>query len=221
MKYFNSDHISSLPSRQRANLLNTISGFKSANLIATCGENRLSNVAIFNSVVHLGSNPPLLGFILRPLTVERHTYNNIKSTSTYTINAVSEKIYQAAHATAAKYSENESEFAKTGLTEKYRDGFEAPFVMESPIQIGCRYINEYQIEENGCLLMVGAIEHIHIEESILLNDQWGKLDEANIVSIVGLDGYAKPLIIDRLSYAKPNETPKSILHGTQESESSH
>ncbi|MEM6865632.1 MAG: flavin reductase [Bacteroidota bacterium] len=221
MKYFHQNHISELPSRQKANLINTISGYKSANLIATRSENGVSNLAIFNSVVHLGSNPTLLGFILRPLTVERHTYANIKMNATYTINAVSEAIYAAAHATAAKYPKDISEFEKTGLTASYKAGFSAPFVKESPIQIGCSYVNEYEIKENGCLLIVGAIEHIYVQESILLEDHWGKLDEANLISIVGLDGYAKPKIIQRLSYAQPDKTSKSILNGTQKGKSSH
>ncbi|MEM9077928.1 MAG: flavin reductase [Bacteroidota bacterium] len=221
MKHFSKANIFSLPSRERANLINTISGYKSASLIATKSSDGITNVAIFNSVIHLGSTPALLGFILRPLTVERHTYTNIKDSSTYSINAVTEKFYKKAHATAAKYGKEESEFEKIGLNEAYHNNFSAPFVKESPIQIGCSYVNEYKIQENGCVLMVGAIEHIYIDESILLPDHWGKLDEANLVSIVGLDGYAKPEIIDRLSYAKPYETSKSMLDGTQKGKSTH
>ncbi|PRX53068.1 flavin reductase family protein [Flagellimonas meridianipacifica] len=213
--------IRTLPSRHKANLVNTVSGYKSANLIASKSKDGTTNVAIFNSVIHLGSNPALLGFVLRPLTVERHTYDNIKASSTYTINAVTEEIYKRAHATSAKYRKDESEFTKTGLTESYQGDFPSPFVKESPIQIGCSYVNEYEIQENGCILMVGAIEDIYIKESVLLDDFWAKLDEANLVSIVGLDGYAKPKITDRLSYAKPDETLESLIHGAQKSESSH
>ncbi|MEM9363831.1 MAG: flavin reductase [Bacteroidota bacterium] len=221
MRHFSKTIIGSLPSRERANFINTISGYKSANLIGTQSKKGTSNLAVFNSVVHLGSNPALLAFVLRPLTVERHTYNNIKETSSYTINAITEEIYKAAHATSAKYESEQSEFAETGLTESYKDHFTAPYVLQSPIQIGCTYVNEYEIKENGCVFMVGAIEHIYIDQSILLQDHWCKLDEANLISIVGLDGYAKPQIVDRLSYAKPHKTPKSILDATQKGKSSH
>nr|WP_299000738.1 flavin reductase [uncultured Allomuricauda sp.] len=221
MIQFSKKTIRTLPSRHKANLINTISGYKSANLIASQSKEGITNVAIFNSVIHLGSNPALLGFVLRPLTVERHTYDNIKATSSYTINAITEEIYKTAHATSAKYKKGESEFTKTGLTESYQGDFPAPFVDKSPIQIACSYVNEYEIEENGCILMVGAIEDIYIKESILLEDCWAKLDEADLISIVGLDGYAKPKIMDRLSYAKPDENLESLLHGAQESEPSH
>ncbi len=216
-KHFSRTSLSQLPSRERANLINTISGYKSANLIGTKSKEGKSNVSLFNSVVHLGSNPALLGFILRPLTVDRHTYENIRTTSFFTVNAVTEAIYKSAHGTSAKYEKGVSEFSKTGLSELYHPEFSAPFVEQSPIHIGCSYTNEYKIEENGCILIVGAIQEIYLQESLLLKDHWAKLDESELVSIVGLDGYAKPTIIDRLAYAKPDEPVKSIWHGPQKS----
>ncbi|MEM6894296.1 MAG: flavin reductase family protein [Bacteroidota bacterium] len=215
MRYFDSNAIEDLPSRHRANLINTITGYKSANLIGTANRLGRANVAIFNSVVHLGSNPALLGFVLRPLTVRRDTYRNISENRSFTVNAVTEEIYEAAHHTAAKFEENESEFAATGLQPLFREEHPAPFVSESPIQLGCTYVNEYPIMENGCIFIVGQIEHIHVNETLLTEDLWAKLDEKNIVSIVGLDGYAKPKITDRLAYAKRDEPVKSILHGAQ------
>ena len=64
----------------RLNLINSCTGFKSANLLGTKSLNGVSNVAVFSSITHLGSNPPLIGFILRPTTVPRDTYRNIKDT---------------------------------------------------------------------------------------------------------------------------------------------
>lgn len=39
-----------------------------------------TNLAIFNSVIHIGANPPLMGFISRPNSGERHTLENIQET---------------------------------------------------------------------------------------------------------------------------------------------
>ncbi len=172
-----------------------------------------SNLAIFNSIVHIGSSPAMLGFILRPLTVKRDTYSNFKSSHYFTVNQVSERIIEQAHHTSAKYDETVSEFDKSGLTEVFLDGFEAPYVAESAIRIGCRYINEYEIKENGCLLIIGAIEHIYLPEDIISPDGWVHLDKVNTISAVGIDGYALPKIIERLAYARPEEPNKSILDG--------
>ncbi|WP_222983546.1 flavin reductase family protein [Flagellimonas meishanensis] len=216
MKQISKADLENLPSRQRANLVNSISGYKSANLIGTISPEGTTNLAIFNSVFHLGSNPPLLGFILRPLSEERHTYNNLKAISSYTINAITQDMYRDAHHTSAKYPENVSEFSATSLEESFKNGFPAPFVKQSPVQIGCRYVNEYPIVENGCILVVGAVENIYVVPSLLHHDHWAQLDRANIMSVIGLDGYALPHLEDRLGYARPNQTQNSILDGPQE-----
>ena len=49
---------------------------------------------MFSSVTHVGSNPPILGFICRPTTVTRDTYTNIKETGFYTINHIQESNFK-------------------------------------------------------------------------------------------------------------------------------
>lgn len=213
MKHFTTSILTELPSRYRANLINSCTGYKSSNLLGTISPSGNTNLAIFNSVVHIGSNPAMLGFILRPLTVRRDSYNNFKSVRFFTVNQVSQHIIKEAHHTSAKYDEGISEFEKSGLTESYLDGFDAPYVHESPIKIGCRYINEYEIKENGCLLIIGAIDHMYLPEESIAKDGWVHLDKTNAISAVGLDGYALPKIIERLAYARPDEPSKSILDG--------
>ena len=62
----------------RLNLINSITGIKPANLIGSISNSGQTNLAIFSSVIHLGSNPAYLGFIMRPIgDVPRHTYENI------------------------------------------------------------------------------------------------------------------------------------------------
>ena len=199
-----------MPSRYRAHLINSCTGYKSANLLGTKSGQGLNNLAIFNSVVHIGSNPPMLGFILRPLTVKRNTYANFKETGFFTVNQVNKDIIKDAHHTAANYEADISEFSKTNLTECYLDEFTAPYVAQSAIKIGCSYVNEYEIKENGCLLIIGAIEHIYLREEILHTDGWVQLDKADTVSAIGLDGYALPTLLNRFAYAKPDEDVKSI-----------
>jgi len=214
LKHFDTSSLKDLPSRYRANLINSCTGYKSCNLLGTISPSGVSNLAIFNSVVHIGSNPPMIGFILRPLTVRRDSYSNFKSAGYFTVNQVSEHMIKKAHHTSAKYDESVSEFDKSGLTEEFLDGFEAPYVEESAIKIGCSYKNEYEIKENGCLLIIGAITHIYLPEETISPDGWVRLDKADTISAVGTDGYALPKIIERFAYAKPEEPSKSILDGS-------
>lgn len=194
-----------LPTRFKSNLINSCTGYKSCNLLGTISEKGVTNLAIFNSIVHIGSNPPLLGFILRPLTVKRDTYENLMFNGDFTVNHVNKSIIKSAHQTSAKYEKEISEFEKTGLTAEYLDGFPAPYVGESMIKLGCRYENAYEIKENGCLLIIGSILHIYLPKEIQHKDGWVQLDKAQSISAIGLDGYALPELLTRLAYARPGK----------------
>jgi flavin reductase (DIM6/NTAB) family NADH-FMN oxidoreductase RutF len=195
----------------RLNLINSCTGYKSANLIATKSIDGKSNVAVFSSITHLGSNPALLGFILRPAVVPRDTYKNLKETGYFTVNHITVDIMDKAHQTAANYEEGVSEFTMTNLTEVYLSDIDVPFVQESPVKLLCKYVNEYEIKENNTIHIIASIEEIHFEESIEHNDNWLQLDKANIVAINGLDGYCLPKLMDRFDYARPNTKTKSLL----------
>lgn len=205
MQHFSKENIDALAIRYKNNLINSISGYKSANLIGTKNKAGNTNLAIFNSVVHLGSNPALLGFILRPTTVPRHSYQNMKETGVFTINHIRKDQIEDAHHTSAKYPENISEFDQTKLVEEYKQGCFAPFVKGAPVQIACRYVNDYLIKENDTLLVVGAIEHLFVQDEMLLEDGWVQLDKGEVVTINGIDGYALPQFLERFPYARPKE----------------
>ena len=175
-------------------------------MIATVSKKGIKNVAIFSSIVHIGSNPPLLGFIVRPSgEVPRNTYKNIKETQVFTVNHVSATHFEDAHHTSAKYDEAVSEFDQTGLVPEFKNNWYAPYVKDSPISLGCRYLNEYEIKENGCLLIVAAIEQIFIQEDLLMEDGWVDLTKGSVMAINGLDGYTLPQLEKRLEYARPKQ----------------
>ena len=108
-----------------------------------------------------------------------------------------------AHHTSAKYPEDVSEFSKTDFEAEYLDDFQAPFVKNAKVRLACRFLNEYPIKENNTLLLVSEILAIHVEDGILESDGWLNLQQAGSVTINGLDGYAKPELIERFPYAKP------------------
>ena len=77
MEKLDLEEILKLPDRVRVQFINSLSGFKSANLIGTRNKVGQENLSIVSSVTHVGSNPPLLSVIFRPPSVERHSYENI------------------------------------------------------------------------------------------------------------------------------------------------
>ena len=135
--------------QHRAHLINSVGGFKSVCLIGTIDSRGHTNLAIFNSIVHIGANPPLISFIMRPDSVERHTLANILSTGQYTINHLNETIFKQAHQTSAKYPKEISEFDATGLTPEFKNNFVAPFVKESNIQLSIEFKVKQETIING------------------------------------------------------------------------
>lgn len=203
MPHFSIEDINNMQHLYRINLINSCSGYKSANLIGTKSSKGISNVAIFSSVTHIGSDPALLGFFLRPTTVIRNTYDNIKQTGYFTINHIEEAILQDAHHTSAKYDSEISEFDVTQLEEDYKNDFMAPFVKNAPIQMAMTYVEEYPINANGTILLIGAIKDLYLQDNLLGKDGFVNLSEAKVVAINGLDGYVVPKLKTRLEYQRP------------------
>jgi flavin reductase (DIM6/NTAB) family NADH-FMN oxidoreductase RutF len=202
--------IESLDKLYRTQLINCITGIKSVNLIATKNHAGQSNVAIFNSVIHLGSHPPLIGFIQRPNSVDRHTLENILETSYYTINAVTEEITIQAHQTSARYSRDENEFDETSIESEFLNDFYAPFVKDSPIKFGLHLEDVIPIPANNTKLIVGKVEQLHIDEGMLEADGHLALENFPIVGGVGLDTYVQTKKQNRYSYAKPDQPLKKL-----------
>ena len=210
MKHITRDDISQMEKLERLNIINSCTGYKSANLIATLSENGSTNVAVFSSITHLGSNPGILGFIVRPTTVPRDTYSNIKAKGFFTVNHITSNMIADAHHTSANYEVGVSEFDKTNLEEEYKNNLEIPFVKGSPIQLYCKYMNEYYIKENDTSHVIASIEHVYYNENMEHKDGWLQLDKGNVVAINGLDGYCLPKLMDRFEYARPNIETKSF-----------
>lgn len=187
----------------RTNFVNSLSGFKSANLIGTISKEGKTNLAIFSSVIHVGANPPLIGMLVRPASVPRHTYTNIKETGYFTINHINEEIYKQAHQTSARYEKEVSEFDECGLTTEYSATIKAPYVKESKIKIGCRFVEEHQIKTNNTIFIVGEILEVIIPDDVLMNDGYVDIEKGGTITISSLDSYHETKRIARLSYAKP------------------
>jgi len=192
----------------RAAFVNSLSGFKSANLIGTISREGKTNLAIFNSVIHVGANPPLMGFLMRPVSVERHTYANIKETNHFTINHINKEIFKQAHQTSARYGKEISEFDACELTPEYTETIKAPYVKESKIKIGLKFLEEQEIKSNGTIFIVGEIREVILPYDIILADGFIDIEKAGTIAISGLDGYHETKRVARLSYAKPGIKPE-------------
>ncbi|NBV12579.1 MAG: flavin oxidoreductase [Sphingobacteriia bacterium] len=199
----NKQDIEQFEQRYRTAFVNSLAGFRQAVLIGTKSVEGNTNLAIFNSLIHLGANPALFGLINRPDSVQRHTLQNILDLKEYTINYVSAALYEKAHQTSARYEKGISEFEEVGFKEMYHLSCKAPFVEEAIVKIAMQLEDIIPIPLNGTILIIGSIKQIEIEAAMIGEDGFVALSDAEILISQGLDAYFVSKKLGRLPYAKP------------------
>ena len=203
--YLNKDSIQQLEKVNRINLMNSITGISPANLIGTISNDSIENLAIFSSVVHLGSNPPLMGFVLRPTKENtRDTYENIIATNKFTINHINSDMIERSHHTSVKFDKNESEFQKCQLTAEYLNNFLAPYVKDSHVKIGLNLEDIQLIKSNGCRLIIGSVERLYVPDIAIYKNGNIQLDLSNSIGVGGLNTYYSLDKIAEYPYARVN-----------------
>ncbi len=204
------EQLSQMETRYRASLVNSLGGFKSVVMISTISTQKVHNLAIFNSLFHLGANPPLCGFIVRPDVSPRHTLQNILDHHYFTINHLNEKIYVNAHQTSARYHETISEFDEVKLNRESISGHDVVYVKESHLKFLCEFKQKIDIEINGTCMIIAEIKEIVLPDAAMGNDGFIDLETAESITCSGLDSYHITKKIARLTYAKPNTWPSKI-----------
>ena len=207
--YLDKKAIKNKPRIERINLINSLTGIKPGNLVGTKSIKTGSNLAVFSSIIHLGSFPPLLGFILRPSDeVRRNTFENILENGYYTINHIPVHKTENAHYTSAKFEANINEFDYCDFEEEYFNNFYAPYVKESPIKIGMKYIESIPIHLNNTTLVIGEIEEIHIPDEHINYAGQIDLESSKSAGISGLNTYYELKKINSYPYARVKEVPE-------------
>lgn len=205
--HFRKKDIDILDRITRLKIINSVTGIKPANLIGTIDKSGKSNLAIFSSVIHLGSNPALIGFISRPKTEEvGHTFTNISETGYYTINHIHPEFIKNAPYTSAKFRKEVSEFECCNLTEEFLDEFKAPFVKESSFKMGLRFREKIDITLNDTILVIGEIVELILPETVSLEEDID-LQQTNSVGISGLNTYYSFTKLQQHPFVRLSEFP--------------
>ncbi len=187
---FDKPSILNLDKNFRIDLINSVTGVKTPHLIATVSNDGITNLAIFSSIVHLGSNPPLIGFVLRPETRRlSDTMQNIRTEKYYTINSICPSILKSAHKTSEKIESKISEFDYLDIEKEYINNISVPFVKESKVKIGLNFKEKIDINLNNTSLVIGEIDCIKINKNILDNHGRINFEKSNSVAVSGLDMY--------------------------------
>ncbi len=210
MQHITIDTIKTWERFYRANFINCLTGFKAVSLIGTVNANGQPNLGVFSSVVHLGSDPALIGFINRPLAAAPHTIDNIKATDVYTINHIHPTIAAQAHQSSAKYPIDVNEFKEVGLTEFYLPNLMAPFVKESHVKYALSLVEIVPITHNNTFLVIGRVTDVILADNLMQVDGFLALEQAESLDSLVVDEYYTTQKLARYGYAKP-EKPIEML----------
>ena len=190
---------------KRLNLINSIIGIRPVNLIGTISHDLIENLAIFSSVIHIGSNPPLLGFLVRPTPKNRRdTYENIIETNKFTINHINSDMIERSHYTSVKFDKNESEFQECKFKAEYLNNFQAPYVKESYVKIGLELEDIQLIKSNGCRLIIGSVQQLYVTDNAIHKNGNIQLELLDSIGVNGLNTYYSFNRVAEYPYARVN-----------------
>lgn len=199
--------VSETPWREAYSRLTEIIQPRPIALASTINAELGPNLAPFSFFTIVSSNPLYLAFspqIAARNGNKKDTLLNIERHPEFVIATVTESIAERVNAASTPLPHGESEFDFTGLTPVPAQKVKAFCVKESPINMECSLveIRSYGSEGGAGNLIVGRIELIHIDESVL--DANGRVDPGLLQAVARMGGEDWCTSRDRFSYARPD-----------------
>ncbi|MCX6290946.1 MAG: flavin reductase family protein, partial [Bacteroidetes bacterium] len=177
-----------------------------ASTIDKDGNPNLSPFSFFNA---FGSKPPIVVFSparrVRDNTV-KHTLENVYDIKEVVINVVSYAMVQQASLASCEYPKGVNEFIKAGFTPIPSEIVKPFRVKESPVQMECKVLNIIETGDEGgaANLIICEIVLMHIDESVLNEDQKIDPDKIDLVARMGGDWYCRASGPALFHVPKPN-----------------
>jgi flavin reductase (DIM6/NTAB) family NADH-FMN oxidoreductase RutF len=174
--------------------------------IDKAGKVNLSPFSFFNL---FSSNPPVVIFSparrVRDNTT-KHTLQNVEEVAEVVINIVDYDMVQQTSLASCEFPKETNEFIKAGFTEEKATIVTPPMVKESKIKLECKVIEVKPLGNAGGAgnLVICEVLCMHIDESIL--DENNKIDQTklHLVARLGGDWYCKVDQSNLFKVAKPN-----------------
>jgi flavin reductase (DIM6/NTAB) family NADH-FMN oxidoreductase RutF len=178
-----------------------------ASTIDKTGNVNLSPFSFFNL---FSSNPPIVIFSparrVRDNTT-KHTLENVLEVPEVVINIVTYDMVQQTSLSSCEYPKEVNEFAKAGFTEEPATIVKPPMVKESKVKMECKVIEVKPLgtEKGAGNLVICEVLKLHIDDSLLDEEQ--KMDQRKIhhVARLGGDWYCKVDECNLFQVAKPNK----------------
>lgn len=163
--------------------------------ISTIDENGINNLAPFSYFNMVSSDPPCVMFSTRrDNNANKDTLNNVLQNGEFVANLVTMDIVEQMNTTSATVATHVDEFELAGLTPINSISIKPKRVKESAVNFECEKIHHYFIKdadgnETACVI-IGQIKRIHIDDSILSENNRINLDKYKPVARLAGPNYA-------------------------------
>jgi flavin reductase (DIM6/NTAB) family NADH-FMN oxidoreductase RutF len=163
--------------------------------ISTIDEKGINNLAPFSYFNMVSSDPPCVVFSTRRDNNKfKDTLNNVLSNGQFVVNLVTFEVAEQMNATSESFAADVDEFLVTNLTPLDALLVKPKRVKESPIHLECEMIHHYFMDNDaggGACLIVGKIKMIHIDDSILMDNNRINLEVYKPIARLAGSNYAK------------------------------
>ncbi|WP_338378692.1 flavin reductase family protein [uncultured Flavobacterium sp.] len=161
--------------------------------ISTVDKNGINNLAPFSYFNMVSSDPPCVMFSTRrDNNKNKDTLNNVLETEEFVVNLVTHEIVEQMNATSAAVASDIDEFKLADLTPIDSVMVKPKRVKESLVHFECEKIHHYFIDNDsngGACVVIGKIKLIHIDDSILLENNYINLDKYKPVARLAGSNY--------------------------------
>ena len=182
--------------------------------LSTISADGVDNLAPYSQFTNLSFDPPyvLVSINRTPRGEQKDTAVNIETTGEFVYNIVPYDLRYAMNITAAPFTADVDEFEKAGLHKGECKLVKAHRVLESPINLECKYLQSIVLPGNcktGVAdVIIGQVVGIHIADEVLLPN--GKIDIEKIRPLARM-GYSDYTFVEHVF-----EIPPSDLAGGKE-----
>lgn len=161
--------------------------------ISTVDENGNNNLAPFSYFNMVSSDPPCVMFSTRrDNNQNKDTINNVLITNEFVVNLVTVDIVEKMNTTSASVPPDIDEFELAKLTPIDSVMVKPKRVKESLVHFECEKIHHYFIDNDsngGACVVIGKIKIIHIDDTILLENNYINLEKYKPVARLAGSNY--------------------------------
>lgn len=173
--------------------------------ISTVNEAGVANCAPYSFFNAFSEDPPLVMVSFGPRRDGgiKHSLKNIQRSGEFVVNLADEATANAMHISSDEIPEDESEFAKTGLTPAPSRLVSHPRIAEAAVCFECRVFKQLDIVP-GRVFVIGEILLVHAREGVV-DPETKRISDAHYKPVGRL--YANRYCTTRQRFTLPGELP--------------